>query len=311
MGIYSNLIQFVPEGLTPSLSSYIQPGALIQLQLKRECIFEISEARMARTFPGHYMRFIEELRIELPGLDGKTVYGELTQLSASLVRTADASASSFLMNGGDTRPGAAPARTTEARHAGFQVRDGVSQPLTILCGRPLIGQYHLKLPAEANRIDLSALQDVVIHVRYRAMHGGDDFASVVHHALPPFCEHRLVDLMPTIRLLSDDKDSAQFSVTESLFSQAITGKTRILRSVSHYVLTDPIDDSSLDFGVAPYLKVKSYQLPKNGGFLFDQCEINQSLQEALAAPKELKLQGEDLAQASITKAYLLLEVGED
>ncbi|MCA9701649.1 MAG: hypothetical protein KC431_29280, partial [Myxococcales bacterium] len=84
----------------------LDPLALLQLQAKGSCEFELGEALFDYDFPGHYRRQIKTLAVDIDTGDatGAEANAMLTQLSNRLVMQPDAKAVGFLLAGKGEAP---------------------------------------------------------------------------------------------------------------------------------------------------------------------------------------------------------------
>ncbi|MDN7182520.1 neuraminidase-like domain-containing protein [Caballeronia sp. SEWSISQ10-4 2] len=179
---------------TVSLKS-LDPSAYLSLVRQGVCHFELSEALFDRDHPGHHLRRLESISVELAGVGEarNRTTGALTRLSHSLVRKPDADAVRFLMTGEGAAPGTALRRSLQRRRVGLshsRLVDGQVQSefhsgaLNGFAGGGAVSSWMLELPKNAQRFDLSLVEDVRFIVRYTARYGGDAFKRAVEALLP-------------------------------------------------------------------------------------------------------------------------------
>jgi hypothetical protein len=163
----------------------LNPLALIQLRETGSCEFELPEVLFDRDYPGHYMRRIKSVALTIP-----CVVGPYTSLSCTLrllehtFRT-----SSVCGRGGYARqmdqpdspfstlnvPISAIAASTGQNDSGvfeLNFRDERYIPFE---GAGAVSKWRVTLPEEEElrQFDYKTISDVVMHLRYTAIDGGD------------------------------------------------------------------------------------------------------------------------------------------
>jgi hypothetical protein len=159
-----------------------------------------------REHPGHYQRLIQSMSIQITGLnpvERSALNGVLTRLSHDYVRQPDGRAVRFLLGSASAVPGRALLRGTRSRRSAIthtptveHAADGPFETaeLAPFVGTAAVSRWRLELPPTRNRVDLRAITDVVLRVRYSARYGGDAFRGEVEAALPPYKNWLLLDL---------------------------------------------------------------------------------------------------------------------
>ncbi|NOK36453.1 hypothetical protein HMI49_24910 [Corallococcus exercitus] len=183
----------------------IDPYAYLQLVTTGACTFKLSEELFDRDHPGHYLRTLQSLSLQLPGVADERgeVHASLTRLSHELVRQPDAAAVGFLLGTSSEIPGRALRRSLQSRHSALSHAALVdsreqgefhSGNLDIFAGGGAVSTWRLELPPEQSRLDLLAVDDVVLTVHYTARHGGEAFRREVEAALPAHSGTLLLDI---------------------------------------------------------------------------------------------------------------------
>lgn len=168
----------------------LDPLALLTLRRTGSCNFQFSELLFDYDFPGQYCRKIERLSVTIPALVGpyQNVHGTLTQTSNTVLLKDDPASVRFLL-GADVTPTDGMLRLNWrnmqqialSRGTDDGTIAGVSGDERYLPfeGTGAVSSWRLELPLGANRIDFSAIADVVITLSYSALVGGGTFKSAV------------------------------------------------------------------------------------------------------------------------------------
>jgi receptor-binding and translocation channel-forming TcA subunit of Tc toxin/ABC toxin-like protein/neuraminidase-like protein len=168
----------------------LDPLALLTLQRTGSCNFQLSELLFDYDFPGQYCRKIERLSVTIPAVVGpyQNVHGTLTQTGNTVLIKDDTASVRFLL-GADVTPTDGALRLNWrnmqqialSRGADDGTIAGVSADDRYLPfeGTGAISTWRLDLPLGANRIDFSAIADVVITLTYSAVVGGGVFKDAV------------------------------------------------------------------------------------------------------------------------------------
>lgn len=172
----------------------LDPIALLTLQRTGSCTFQLSELLFDYDFPGQYCRKIERLSVTIPAVVGpyQNVHGTLTQTSNTVLIKDDLNSVRFLL-GADVTPPDGMLRLNWrnmqqialSRGADDGTIAGVSADDRYLPfeGTGAVSSWRLDLPLGANRIDFSAIADVVITLTYSALVGGGSFKDTVVGAI--------------------------------------------------------------------------------------------------------------------------------
>lgn len=177
-----------------SLAS-LDPNALLTLLEKGACDFELRESLFDGDYPGHYQRHLVRVSLTVvypnPG-KFDNVKGTLTLVKNSVRISTDLSSGypRLTLPAQDPRfvdqYGAVPQKIVLGNaqddpglfenQIHYQITDSRYLPFE---GAGAISSWHLELPAATNEIDLTTVSDVVIHLYYTALDGGDTFKQAV------------------------------------------------------------------------------------------------------------------------------------
>jgi len=201
----------------------INPAAVRQLLLTGACDFDFTESLFDNDYPGHYNRHLVRVSVTVvyPGP------GKFDNVKATLVLTAnkvrlttDATSSADY---GETGPGdtrfaynyAAVSQKIVLGNAqddpglfvtaiGNNITDQRYLPFE---GAGAISSWHFEMPEETNEIDTGSVSDVVFHLYYTAIDGGDALKAIVAQSN--------IDNQPTtgVRVFSARNDFAAPSPT--------------------------------------------------------------------------------------------------
>jgi Tc toxin complex TcA C-terminal TcB-binding domain/Neuraminidase-like domain/Salmonella virulence plasmid 28.1kDa A protein len=171
----------------------LDPNALLTLLERGACNFELPESLFDGDYPGHYQRRLQRVSVTVeypePGKHDN-VKGTLT-LTKNSVRT------STDLGSGYPRQGANDPRFVDQLAAVPQkivLGNAQEDPGLFLTsldenladlrylpfeGAGAISSWHFELPSATNDIDLAAVGDVVLHLHYTALDGGDAFKQAV------------------------------------------------------------------------------------------------------------------------------------
>jgi hypothetical protein len=175
-----------------SLAS-LNPTALLTLLEHGACDFDLPESLFDGDYPGHYQRRLQRVSVtvEYPS-PGKfdNVKGTLT-LTKNSVRVATDLGSGYARQGANDPKFVDQLAAVPQKIVLGNAQDDPGLFLTALDenladprylpfeGAGAVSSWHFELPAESNEIDLSAVGDVVIHLHYTALDGGDAFKQAV------------------------------------------------------------------------------------------------------------------------------------
>jgi hypothetical protein len=175
-----------------SLAS-LDPQALLTLIETGTCDFDLPESLFDGDYPGHYQRRLQRVSVTVvypnPGRFDN-VKSTLTMKHNSVRVSTDLGSGYGRQGPADTRFvdefGAVPQRIALGNGQDdpglflTSINDNLADPRYLpFEGAGAISSWNLTLPAVCNEIDLGTVSDVVIHVYYSALDGGDSFAQAV------------------------------------------------------------------------------------------------------------------------------------
>ena len=251
------------------------PDAFRALVTTGKCAFDLDHASFDRDFPGHYLRTLSGLSVQLPGLAAQRhdLRMVATRLWHDTLRRPDASTARFLLGQPGASPGKALHRVLQPRRAALShvpCVDGREQgefhsgPIHAFDGGGAVSRWQLEIPLAQNRVDLAAIRDVVLTVHYHARYGGDDFRRDVEAALPDLRTGILIDVASDFAAQWDGRTRAgdwelALPVARNLLPRNLPG--RVFRPARVSVTVVPEDggdltDAALSLGLpgarAPY-----------------------------------------------------------
>jgi hypothetical protein len=162
----------------------ITPMALIQLKEAGICEFALPEVLFDMDYPGHYMRRIKSVAITIPCVVGpytslnatlrllehkfrtsaiakdKTDYLEKTEETDDRFSTVNVPITSIAGSTGQNDSGMFELNFKDERYLPFE-------------GAGAVSKWRLELPVAFRQFDYDTISDVVVHVRYTAIDGGD------------------------------------------------------------------------------------------------------------------------------------------
>ncbi|MEO5730873.1 MAG: hypothetical protein ABI134_23295, partial [Byssovorax sp.] len=159
----------------------LDPIELIRLRETGACTIDLPEGLFDRDYPGHYFRRIKTVSITIPCVTGQyTGLNATLSLGANSIRrqhivgspltTATDTAESIVTSGGQNDSGLFEANLHDERYLPFE-------------GKGAISKWHLEINPATNAFDLATISDVILHLRYTASYGGDQFKADVTTAL--------------------------------------------------------------------------------------------------------------------------------
>lgn len=161
----------------------VAPEALIMLRQTGQCFVDLPESLFDRDYPGHYLRRLKSVAITIPCVSGPYTNVNCTlslvRSSVRLTAVSDRPYARDDTNGPDNRfrdqVGAVQSivTSTAQNDAGMfelNFRDERYLPFEFAGA---ISTWQIELPFGSNRIDLSSVTDVILHVRYTARVGGE------------------------------------------------------------------------------------------------------------------------------------------
>ncbi|NVB43322.1 hypothetical protein G6O69_36190 [Pseudenhygromyxa sp. WMMC2535] len=229
----------------------LDPLALLQLQAKGSCEFELGEALFAYDFPGHYRRQIKTLAVSFG--EGVAINATLTQLGNRTVLQPDPKAVGFLLSGKGEAPISLRSNWKGQQQIVLSHRDQYdknngmfelrydSERYLPFEGTGAVSRWRLELGAKLDAGERSALRDVTIDLRYTALQGGDAYAAAVRGQLEPYQAMRHIDVGASFSerwqsFLVSTSDTLVLPLTQALFPN-ISG-SRISSLLAHYELAN-------------------------------------------------------------------------
>lgn len=167
----------------------LDPIALHELKTKGSCKFSFTEKLFDLDFPGHYARKIKDIKITVPAVVGpyENVHASLQQTSNQVVLKSDGAinAIKYLVNPSEEeqpetdllrvnwKPNQEIAISKADQDSGlFELSFGDERYLPFE-GTGAVSTWELSLPQATNRFDISTISDVIIHLDYTALNGGE------------------------------------------------------------------------------------------------------------------------------------------
>ncbi len=177
--------------------SQIDPAQLIQLRATGVADIQLSEALFDFDFPSHYCRRVKTLEISLLPLDEsgevEEVHAILTQTGNKILRLPTSAGLQYMLDGsGD--PGDAVWQDWRANQTvslsrraladgAFIEYFGDGEKLQRFEGTGAVSHWRYQLPKNTNPLDFSAIEDLVLTLRYTALDGGATYQRSVEKAL--------------------------------------------------------------------------------------------------------------------------------
>ncbi|UII27014.1 hemopexin repeat-containing protein [Fulvivirga maritima] len=262
----------------------LDPIAYLQLKMKGQCMFRLTEELFDQDFPGHYNRQVKTISVAFDIGEGKTVNATLTQLNNKLVMEPDVKAVKYLLDAKGEQP--LSIRTdwkvnqqialsyvdeyTE-NNGMFELRFDDERYLPFE-GTGAVSLWQLELHGKPGSYNLEELLDVTIKLRYTAENGGAAFANAVKGVLKPYKATSFVDLAYTFPeqwndFMLGDSHTLELNFTRSMFPGLAGSKATglILRYQYHdggsaiFELND-----ELKLANNQYLEASNLQLARNG-----------------------------------------------
>lgn len=175
----------------------INPMALIQLKETGTCEFAVPEVLFDMDQPGHYMRRIKSVALTVPCVVGpytslnctlrllehkfrtsaiakdKNDYLEKTDATDDRFSTVNVPITSIAVSSGQNDSGVFELNFKDERYLPFE-------------GAGAISKWRVELPAEFRQFDYDSITDVIMHVRYTAVEGGDKLKKPAVDALKDY-----------------------------------------------------------------------------------------------------------------------------
>ncbi len=171
----------------------LDPKALLTLIEHGACDFDLPESLFDGDYPGHYQRRLQRVSVSVvyPNPDRfDNVKCTLTMKDNSVRISTDLGVAYRRQGAADSRFvdefGAVPQKIVLGSGQDdpglflTAINDNLGDPRYLpFEGAGAISSWHLELPAATNEIDLSTVADVVLHLYYTALDGGDTFTQAV------------------------------------------------------------------------------------------------------------------------------------
>jgi Tc toxin complex TcA C-terminal TcB-binding domain/Neuraminidase-like domain/Salmonella virulence plasmid 28.1kDa A protein len=171
----------------------LDPHALLTLLEHGACDFDLPESLFDGDYPGHYQRRLQRVSVTVVYPDP----GRFDNVKCTLTMTHNSVRTTTDLGVAYRRQGSADSRFVDEFGAVPQkivlgnaqddpglfltaINDNLGDPRYLpFEGAGAISSWHLELPGATNQIDLSTVADVVLHLHYTALDGGDTFQQAV------------------------------------------------------------------------------------------------------------------------------------
>lgn len=195
------------------------PSVIAQLRTSGTLDFALKPSLFDRDYPGHYLRQLEQVTLSLPGVLGpfENARAVLGQLTNSYLLKADLGGCKHMYQQANELPGehddvnprfviANPRSGQQIAISGDTEDSGLHTPLAgderylPFEGTGAVSSWTLTFARHecvTQQRMFDDLQDIIIHLRYRAMDGGKVFAGQVKALLPPADQRRLAATLAT------------------------------------------------------------------------------------------------------------------
>jgi hypothetical protein len=164
----------------------IDPFALLTLRETGTCEFVLPEVLFDMDYPGHYMRRIKSVALTVP-----CVVGPYTTLNCTLRMTEHTFRTSPIVGSGYTRDTENPdnrfsmvnvpitsiAVSTGQNDSGVFELNFKDERYIPFEGAGAISKWRIDLPKEFYQFDYYTISDIVMHIRYTSLEGGDKLRS--------------------------------------------------------------------------------------------------------------------------------------
>jgi hypothetical protein len=165
----------------PVSLALIDPIQLLTLKATGLCQVTLSESLFDLDYPGHYLRRIKSVSLTIPSVTGPytNVNCTLTLLANTYRKSKDVLPAYKSTGPGDTRFVADPGGVQSVATSNAQNDSGLfemnfhDERYLPFEGAGAQSTWSLALPADSNQFDLSTIPDVILHVKYTALDGGD------------------------------------------------------------------------------------------------------------------------------------------
>jgi len=169
-----------------------------EVQSSGQLFFSLSEVLFNKDYPGHYLRRLHSVTLSLPALLGpyQNIRATLTQTHSQLLCKPDINGVKFLIpeleddeaDGRNVmislRPRQQVSLSSANRDSGMFTAAESDDRYLPFEGTGAVSSWHLKFPRHAEQAEmLASLSDIVLEVRYFALHGGEVFEEAVEGLL--------------------------------------------------------------------------------------------------------------------------------
>jgi len=157
------------------------PESLLELALTGTTTLTLPESLFDADYPGHYLRRLRTVSLSLPGVAGPyaSVNCTLTQTASSVRKDTLNKTSSLVQSYVSIQRIVTSSGTNDAGLFELNLHDERYLPFE---GSGVISTWRIDLPAATNAFDVTALDDVVMQIKYTARDGGDEFRKTVASA---------------------------------------------------------------------------------------------------------------------------------
>ncbi len=239
-----------------SLMSH-EPMALLRLKAVGVCEFEFSEAFFDYDFQGHFCRQMKTLELVFESDNDQGVNATLIQISNTTLMSPDTNAVKYLLAPGEMPPPSVRSdwranqqivlsHTDEYDKANglFEARLDDERYLPFE-GTGAVSRWRLELNGKRGSVNLQALRDVAITLKYTARYGGQAFADAVRGLLKPYDTVRLINLAIDFpqswqEFQSGDGDTLNLALQREQFPNMSGGRISGIFSAF-----DTLDDASV------------------------------------------------------------------
>jgi hypothetical protein len=193
--------------ITKNISLNINdPIALLKLKETGDCIVDLSEDLFDMDNPGQYLRRIKSVSLTIPCVTGPytSVNCRLTLIKSSLRKNTDTSGGySRKADGDDNRfidnIGAIQSIVTSnaQNDSGLFELNFHDERYVPFEGVGAISSWRIELDKDSNQFDFNTISDVIVHLRYTAREGGDEFRNLTKLGIKSN-----IQKAPTVQLFS-------------------------------------------------------------------------------------------------------------
>jgi hypothetical protein len=161
----------------------IAPSALAKLKTEGVCEFAFSELLFDYDYPGHYARKIKSVSLSIPAVLGpyQNIKAMLTQTKSQVAVSGDLTNVKYLVGEQQGKPetvwegpfpdnGQKIAVSSGVNDSGLFVLDFQDERYLPFEGTGAVSSWKLEMPRETNHFDFDRLTDVLITLRYSALH---------------------------------------------------------------------------------------------------------------------------------------------